>query len=364
MYDDDDDYDYDDDDEPQRGAWQRRLATVIFSVALLVLAYGFVIRPWVSRTIGERIASELETQITAQIEGQLAGQIEGQLEGQLTEQLSGAAGDNSIPMATLAAALETAAATAGIPIAALDESALAGDPAAQEAAQAVTALAGALEQALAEPSTIIVIGSTATTVAGTPPAGAAPPSDTGIEQTDQPANASTAPPSASDTEEQPTRDPTGPTPTDAPDATATPEATPTPIPTTTPEPIATALPRVIEALPEGDIVVTEAEANRRIARRLEGTGPIEEATMRFFPDEMRVRLVILGTVNEVRSGLTVNNGRVAVRNPVLTGPISLLISVDDLIEPIERQVNTSIGVTDRELLAIRIETGQIVVTIR
>ncbi len=362
-------YAYDDPPVRRQGSWQRSLAGVIFGMALLVLTYGFVIRPWVSRTIGERIASAIETQISAQIEGQLAGQIEGQIAGQLTDQLSGAPADAAaepIPMETLAAALETAVATSGTPLTIVGGNPAqnpgpAGEAGGEQGAQAATALAAGIGQALGEPSTTILLAETLTPAPGQAAGGndtqatAEAAAQTADEPDPQPADASVG---------QPTTNPALPTATVAPDATATLENTPTPMPTPSPEPLATALPRVIEELPSGEVVVTEEEANRRIARRLENTGPIEAVTMRFVPDEIRVTLVILGTVNEVRSGLVVTDGQVAVRNPILTGPIALVISVSDLIAPIERQVNTSIGVTDRELLAVRIETGQIVVTIR
>ncbi|NJN16131.1 MAG: hypothetical protein HC822_07550, partial [Oscillochloris sp.] len=160
----------------------------------------------------------------------------------------------------------------------------------------------------------------------------------------------------------PARDPT---PTSgaagAPTATAGP-ATATPLPPT-PEPLSTVIPEVIEALPAGEIVLREDSVNRRIAERLVGRGPIEDASMHFVPDELQVDLVILGTTNQIRAGLAIAGGRVVVRDAVLTGPMALVVSVEDLIAPIEDQVNESLDVTGRNLLAVRVEPGQVVVTI-
>jgi hypothetical protein len=354
------------DDEPEvidvppprrAGSWQRITAGACMTLAVLVLSYSYVIRPAVSRAVGERVAAELRTQVETQLQEALATELEALLEspdgllGSLDAPAGGPVAASDDPLARALSELSNGSQ----PVAVVDGSQPlggvpgqagptgqnqplvvgsvpgSGDPGSVAAGQtdAPATDLGSVLDGQAPPST-------------NNPAGSAPPS------ANNPAGS--APPSANN--------PAG----AAPPPTATAMSAPAPAPT--PVPVATALPRAIEQLPEGEIVLDEEAVNRRLANRLAGNQTIQSATMRFVPGEMQVVFVVLGTTNELRAGLAIVNGKVSVQNPVLTGPLGVLIAPGELIGPVEEQINQALEVSGRNLLGVRIEAGRIVVTIQ
>ena len=159
--------------------------------------------------------------------------------------------------------------------------------------------------------------------------------------------------------------------TPAPAATAAPGSAPAPA---APAPIAptqvvatpiTALRTIKEIvgdLPSGKIIVTEEKLNGKIAGRAASLGPIDRIVVRFVPGEVQVTLTVLGQDTVGTSQLTIKDGKVAAENPQISGALSLVISVADLVRPIEEELNSILDTAGRQVRAVRIEQGQIAVT--
>ncbi|MCX7789509.1 MAG: hypothetical protein N2378_02615 [Chloroflexaceae bacterium] len=154
-------------------------------------------------------------------------------------------------------------------------------------------------------------------------------------------------------------------PVDAPGAAPTSEAPSTPPatpPTTAPE-APRSVEEVVAALPSGTITVTEEKLNRRIAERIAGRRPIDGITVRFVPEQVQVTLTVLGQDTLATSELALVDGRVVARNPQLSGPLGMVIAVNELVRPVEDELNRILASAERAVRAVRIEQGQIVVTL-
>jgi hypothetical protein len=125
-----------------------------------------------------------------------------------------------------------------------------------------------------------------------------------------------------------------------------------------------AIEEVVRELPSGEISVTEAQLNARIASRAGSLGPIEQLDVRFVAGQVRVTIRVLGQDNVGTAGLQPVGGRIAAVNPAMTGPLSLFVSVPDLVGPVEDELNAILDTAGRDVTAVRIDEGKIVVTLQ
>jgi len=121
------------------------------------------------------------------------------------------------------------------------------------------------------------------------------------------------------------------------------------------------LPTAIAVLPRGELRVSDKQINAYIAANPGMLDPIEQATLHFVPGQVQVDLQVYGTTNQLSLGLQAQNGRIAVVNPRLDGPLALLVSFEDLIRTLEKQINAQFDTQGRAIQDIRIEQGQMIV---
>lgn len=121
------------------------------------------------------------------------------------------------------------------------------------------------------------------------------------------------------------------------------------------------LPTAIAVLPRGKVIVSDKQVNAYIAANPGMLDPIEQATLHFVPGQVQVDLQAYGTTNQISMGLQAQNGRIAVVNPRLDGPLALLISFEDVIRTLEEQINAQFDTQGRAIQDIRIEQGQMMV---
>lgn len=308
--------------------WQRGLAAICFVLALGTLAFAFVIRPAVSGYVGRQVGERIGQEVAAELEQAVRNGL--LTPGQGGQRASGGQGG--------------APATAqGVPAAAPAQ--LPGDPG-QSAAQAASpgrprAAAPALGQASAgvaqtpgEATSGAMTGQLRSPAQeGGEPAQAPMPGDE-IEV------AGAAPPA----------------PAVAPPATAI--ATPISAPQSE-----RSLEQIVEELPAGEITVSEEKLNAKIGPRVAAMAPIEGAEVRFVPGVIQVTLKVYGQTSIATAGLAAGGGGVAVQQPRIDGPLGLLVAPDALVRPIEEELNGILELAGREVRAVRIEQGQIVVTL-
>jgi len=123
------------------------------------------------------------------------------------------------------------------------------------------------------------------------------------------------------------------------------------------------LPTAIAALPAGELRVTEAQANDYLSAHASSLKPIDSITLHFVPDEVQADLQAYGTTSTARTGLEVRNGRIVTADPQLSGPLSQVITLQDLTQPLERRLNDELAAQGRRVTDVRVEQGAIVLTI-
>jgi hypothetical protein len=124
-----------------------------------------------------------------------------------------------------------------------------------------------------------------------------------------------------------------------------------------------AIPSIVAALPPGEIVVTEQQANEFFAARGDQLGPIESVSVRLLPGQVQADLVAAGTVSQASLGLTAYNGQVVALNPQLSGPLGLAISADTLASTITERLNQQLAAQGKQAQEVRVEQGRVVIVI-
>ncbi len=124
-----------------------------------------------------------------------------------------------------------------------------------------------------------------------------------------------------------------------------------------------ALPTVVAALPSGELHISEAEANQYFASHASDLRPIESVKVRFVPGEVQADIGAMRTVSTARMGLAVQDGRIIALNPRIEGPLEQVVSLPDLTKALEQQFNDQLATQGRRATDVRIEQGELVVTI-
>lgn len=124
-----------------------------------------------------------------------------------------------------------------------------------------------------------------------------------------------------------------------------------------------ALPTAIAALPSGELHVTEAQANDYIAAHAGSLGPIQSARVSFVPGEVRADIQAMGTTSRAHTRLAAQNGRIIAVDPQIDGVLGQFISASDLVGTLERQVNDQLAAQGRRATDVRVEQGELIVTI-
>jgi hypothetical protein len=124
-----------------------------------------------------------------------------------------------------------------------------------------------------------------------------------------------------------------------------------------------ALPTVVAALPSGELHISEADANQYFASHAADLRPIETVKVRFVPGEVQADIGAMSTVSTARMGLAAQDGRIIALNPRIEGPLEQVVSLPDLTKALEQQFNGQLAAQGRRATDVRVEQGELVVTI-
>lgn len=128
--------------------------------------------------------------------------------------------------------------------------------------------------------------------------------------------------------------------------------------------VASQLPTVVAALPPGQLVISESDANSYIAQRPGAIAPLDSANLRFVPGRAEADVSAYGLSSVASIGLAAQDGRLVVTGANIDGPLALAISGDDLAQALATQLNGELARQNRYVDEVRIEQGQIVLTTR
>lgn len=124
-----------------------------------------------------------------------------------------------------------------------------------------------------------------------------------------------------------------------------------------------ALPTLVAALPSGEMRISEREINAYLLAHADLLAPIEQATVRLVSGGLEVDMRAFGLNGTARMGVALQNGRVIALNPRLDGPLGRLVSLGDLLTPIEQRLNELLEAQGRRVADLRIESGELIVTV-
>lgn len=112
----------------------------------------------------------------------------------------------------------------------------------------------------------------------------------------------------------------------------------------------------------GQIVLTEEEINRDIASYSAAYDPIKNVQVTMQPGELKVSFELYGVSSNYRGDLDIENGRIVVVDPKVSGPAGQLLDSRDVAELLEAQLAVLMDRANVEPTSVRLENGQLTVT--
>jgi hypothetical protein len=126
---------------------------------------------------------------------------------------------------------------------------------------------------------------------------------------------------------------------------------------------AQALPTALAALPSGELRISEEQANSYIGANPGAYRPLDSVRVRFMPGVVETEIRAFGQSSTATTGLAVQDGRIIAVGAQMDGPLSSLIALDDLVRPIQEQLNDELAAQGRRVTDVRVEAGALVVTV-
>lgn len=124
-----------------------------------------------------------------------------------------------------------------------------------------------------------------------------------------------------------------------------------------------ALPTAVAALPSGELRISEEQANSYIGANPDAYRPLDSVRVRFVPGAVQAEVRAFGQSSTATTGLAVQGGRIIAVDPQLDGPLSAVIAIEDLIRPIQQQLNDELTAQGRRITDVRVEAGVLIVTV-
>lgn len=125
-----------------------------------------------------------------------------------------------------------------------------------------------------------------------------------------------------------------------------------------------ALPAIVAALPPGELVVSEADANAFLAAEIAQLGAVEGVSLRFVAGRAEADVRAYGLSGTLSTGLAAEGGRVVPLSPQLGGTLGLAISGASLATTFADRLNAELERQGRAVDAVRIEAGRVVLVTR
>jgi hypothetical protein len=121
------------------------------------------------------------------------------------------------------------------------------------------------------------------------------------------------------------------------------------------------IPDVVSALPLGQLVISEQQANEFAQSNSTLMQQIDALEVHFVPGQVQADLVVRGLRNQITFGLEARNGKVEVVDPRINGPLEALIAPEQLISGLTDRFNQELAAQGKLPASILIEQEQIVI---
>jgi hypothetical protein len=123
--------------------------------------------------------------------------------------------------------------------------------------------------------------------------------------------------------------------------------------------------RQIDTIPVtsgGRITLIEDEINADLEQHSAEYEPIEQASVAISEEGIAITFELYGVSSTYRSGLTVENGRLTVVDPSLSGPAGRIIDADEIGAVFERDVAELLRRSNLQPTSVRLREDSIVIT--
>jgi hypothetical protein len=118
----------------------------------------------------------------------------------------------------------------------------------------------------------------------------------------------------------------------------------------------------IEDAPEGEIIITDDEINRRLAAG-GNLGPIDDVTITIAPDVITVDLSAYGLSGTYETVVRAENGTIVLDSGSLDGPLGFVIPNDELAEATNAEIANALSEAGYRVESATMQDGAIALTV-
>lgn len=112
----------------------------------------------------------------------------------------------------------------------------------------------------------------------------------------------------------------------------------------------------------GDITVSEAEINERIAQR-GNLGPLDNVSVRIQPDGIVVDLSAYGVSGNYRADVRGENGTVVIDGGSIDGPLGYVVPEDELTDDINQEIMAALSEAGYSVENVVLGDGEMTLTL-
>lgn len=117
------------------------------------------------------------------------------------------------------------------------------------------------------------------------------------------------------------------------------------------------------AVPPGELVVSEEDANVYIDGYRQQLQGIDDVRVRFTPGQVEFDVTVQGITGTARMRPVVQDGRIVATNASLDQPLGSILSIDELLGAFQERLNAELSAQNRRMTDLRVEQGQAVVIV-
>lgn len=117
------------------------------------------------------------------------------------------------------------------------------------------------------------------------------------------------------------------------------------------------------AVPPGELVVSEEEANVYIDSYRQQLQGIDDIRVRFTPGLVEFDVTVRRFTGTARVRPVVQDGRIVAADAQLDQPLGSILSIDELLGAFQDRLNSELNAQNRRITDVRVEQGQAVVIV-
>lgn len=117
------------------------------------------------------------------------------------------------------------------------------------------------------------------------------------------------------------------------------------------------------AVPPGELVVSQDEANVYIDSYRQQLQGIDDIRVRFTPGLVEFDVTVRGFTGTARVRPVVQDGRIVAADAQLDQPLGSILSIDELLGAFQDRLNSELNAQNRRITDVRVEQGQAVVIV-